>query len=80
MVGIPDELKQVNGRIEFSTTIHYEKQNSDLALCTYTTKTKSRGMKNVFMLATMKPILGITKDDQKCKPNSMTSLKVVPTL
>ena len=52
----------------FSTTIHFEEESKDLALMSYTVKTKSKGKKNVLMLTTMRPCLGITKDDGKEKP------------
>lgn len=31
----------------------------------YVVKNKSSGMRNVLMLSTIQPILGVTKDDQK---------------
>lgn len=39
-----------------------------LFLCVYTTKSKSRGKKNVLVLSTMRPLLGVTRDDAKIKP------------
>ena len=36
-----------------------------MALCSYNVKTKSKGKKNVLMLTTIRPLLGITKDDKK---------------
>ena len=50
-IGIPDKIKAVNHRKNFSTTIHFEEENKDLALTSYTVvKTKSKGKKNVLML------------------------------
>ena len=37
----------------------------DLALCSYHVKTKSKGKRNVLMLTTMRPMLGITRDGGK---------------
>ena len=52
-IGIPSELKDAKGREVFSTTCHFEKKDKNLCLNTYTVKTKSTGMKNVFMLSTL---------------------------
>ena len=67
-IGLPDKLKNPKERSEFESTIHWEKQHDNIALCTYTTKTKSKEMKNIFVMSTMQPLLGITKDDDKQKP------------
>ena len=67
-IGLPDKLKNPKERSEFESTIHWEKQHDNIALCTYTTKTKSKEMKNIFVMSTMQPLLGITKDDDKHKP------------
>ena len=58
----------VANRYDLSNTIHWESENKDLAICTYTVKTKSKGKKNVFMLTTTRPICGTTIDDEKNKP------------
>ena len=66
--GIPDEIKIVtNHRDEFGQTIHFEEGKKDLALCSYHVKTKSTGKRNVLILITMLPMLGITRDDGKKK-------------
>ena len=67
-IGIPAELKDTKNREVFSTTCHFEKKDKNLCFNTYTVKTKSTGLKNVFMLSTLRPLKGITKDDQKEKP------------
>jgi len=67
-IGIPDELKDAKGREEHSVTLHYESTKKDIAICSYTVKTKSSGKKNVLMLTTTRPLLGKTKDDGKNKP------------
>ena len=60
-------------------TCHVESEDKNMYLTTYAVKTKSTGRKNVFMLSTMQPMGGITKDDKKFKPAifklSITSLK-----
>ena len=66
--GIPDELKNAGNREIFSTSIHFEETAKDIAINTYTVKTKSKGTKNVLLLSTTRPLLGITKDDAKHKP------------
>ena len=66
--GIPDEIKIVTNREEFSQTIYFEEGKKDLALCSYHVKTKSKGKRNVLMLTTMRPMLGTTRDDGKKKP------------
>ena len=67
-IGIPDEVKAVRHSENFSTTVHFKEERKDMALCSYNVKTKSKGKKNVLMLTTMRPLLGITKDDGKNKP------------
>ena len=66
-LGLPDELKNPKDRDEFESTIHWEKDKVNIALCAYTTKSKSKGNKNVLVLSTLQPLLGVTKDDGKCK-------------
>jgi len=67
-IGLPDELKDAKQREEFESTIHWDKDTGNLALCAYTTKSKSKGKKNVLVLSTMRPLMGITRDDGKLKP------------
>ena len=66
--GIPEEIKIVTNREEFSQTIHFEEGKKDLALCLYHVKTKSKGKRNVLVLTTLHPMLGLTRDDRKKKP------------
>ena len=65
--GILDEINIVTNREDFSQMIHFEEGKKDLALCSYHVKTKSKGKRNVLMLTTMRPMLGITRDDGKKK-------------
>ena len=67
-IGFPDDLKNSKQRGEFGSTMHWEKTEGDLSLCTYTTKSKSKGKRNVLVLSTMRPLTGITRDDGKQKP------------
>ena len=67
-IGIPDKLKSTKDREDLSSTIYWEEENKDMVMCTYTVKTKSSGWKNVLMLSTMQPLLGITRDDEKKNP------------
>ena len=67
-IGLPNELKDTRCREEFSVTCHVESEDKNMYLATYAVKTKSTGRKNVFMLSTMRPMGGITKDDKKFKP------------
>ena len=46
--GVPDELKKAEGRDEFSGACHFEAQNGNLCLNSYTVKTKSKGKKKCF--------------------------------
>ena len=67
-IGIPTELKSVEARENFSSTVHFELPEKKIALCSYNVKTKSKGKKNVLLLTTTRPLAGTTKDDGKCKP------------
>ena len=73
-IGLPDDLKNANQRGEFESTMHWEKIEGDLSLCTYTTKSKSKGKKNVLVLSTMRAMMGITRDDGKQKPAKSQSI------
>ena len=44
-IGIPEELKYINDREIFSSTIRWETKYRDIALCSYAVKTKSMGKK-----------------------------------
>ena len=66
-IGLPDDLQNAKRRGEFESTMHWEKTEGDLSLCTYKAKSKSKGKKNVLVLSTMRPLMGITCDDGKQK-------------
>ena len=63
--GIPDELKETKNRDLLSSQIYWD-ENSPLSISSYVVKT-FKGKKNVILLSTTPPILGITKDDGKIK-------------
>lgn len=65
-VGIPAEIKDVSQREPLSSEIYWE-ENGDLNISSYAVAT-SKGKKNVLILSTINPILGVTKDDEKKKP------------
>ena len=41
-VGLPDEVKDASQQDEFESTIHWEQEHGNLALCAYTTKSKQK--------------------------------------
>ena len=49
-IGLPNEVKVADNCEEFHSTLHWEKENGQIALCSYTTKSKSKGKKNVLVL------------------------------
>ena len=61
---IPDEFKSLEGREEFSYKVLWEVPNKKLVLHSYVVKNKSSGLRNVLMLSTVQPLLGVTKDDK----------------
>ena len=66
-VGIPDELKSPKNRNLLQSTTHWEATEGVLSITTYTVGT-AKGKKNVMVLSTMPPLLGVTRDDGKLKP------------
>ena len=67
-VGLPDKLKDASQRDELESTMHWEQEHGNLALCAYTTKSKSKGKKNVLLLSTMRPLFRVTCADRKRQP------------
>ena len=53
-IGIPEELKYINDREIFCSTIHWETKYKDIALCSYAVKIKSKGKKSILLLTTMR--------------------------
>ena len=66
--GIPMELNSTSGRQPLSYECFWENENKKLVLYSYVVKTKSTSLRNVFLLSSMQPLLGTTKDDGKKKP------------
>ena len=62
------DLKKMDGRENNRTKTYWEKEKGNMTMTSYVVNTKSSGKRNVLMLATTDPILGITKDDGKSKP------------
>ena len=46
----------------------WKQEEGNLVLCSYTTKSKSKGKKSVLVLSTMLSLMGITRDGEKLKP------------
>ena len=66
--GIPKEIKETKDREENSTEIFWEQTKGKFVLVSYVVHTKSKGVKNILLLSTQPPLLGVTKDDGKKKP------------
>ena len=66
-VGIPKEVKEINGRQIYSTQTWWESTEEYITLSSYITKT-SKGMKNILVLSTVPPILGTDRDTGRKTP------------
>lgn len=62
------EIKIMDERESQSTKVYWEKEKGLISMTSYVVNTKSSGKRNVLVLSTVNPILGVTKDDGKCKP------------
>ena len=60
--GIPPEIKNVSNRDVGSYEIFWNEPEKRINLNSYVVNTKSSGKRNVLMLSTIHPILGISKD------------------
>ena len=58
---VPIDIKAVKQREVLLFKIYWEKENNVMTISSYVVKT-SKGIKNVLILSTHGPILGITKD------------------
>ena len=65
--GIGD-LKSLVNRESPSTKVYWDKDNTILNVTSYVVNTKTSGNRNVLVLSTLNPYLGLTKDDGKSKP------------
>ena len=55
-------MNNTRGRDEHSYKVVWQNENKNITLHSYVVNTKSSGTKNVLLVTTMKPILGVTKD------------------
>ena len=62
------DLKKMDGSESQTTEDYWEKEKGAMAMTSYVINTKSSGKRNVLVLATANPILGVTKDDRKSRP------------
>ena len=58
-VRLPDEVKHAKNRDEFESSMYWEQEEGNLALCIYTTNSKS--------IPPTRPLIGIIGDDGKQK-------------
>ena len=65
-------LKKMDDRENNSTLIYWENEKGTMKMTSYVVNTKSSGKRNVLVLATANPILGVSKDDRKSKPESQS--------
>ena len=62
--GIPPAVKSLTGREDNSYVALFEPETK-LSLHSYAVTTKSSGKRNVLLLTTMNPIMGVTRDERK---------------
>ena len=48
--------------------MYWDKDNTTPNVTSYVVNTESSGKRNILVLSTLNPILGLTKDDGKSKP------------
>lgn len=63
--GIPEAMKVTTDREVPSYQCVWEEGKKKMSLHSYVVQTKSTGKRNVLLLSTIPPILGVTKDDKK---------------
>lgn len=63
--GIPEEIKNTSGREAPSYRCVWELTKQKISLHSYVVHTKSTGKRNVLLLCTVPPIVGVTKDDKR---------------
>lgn len=66
--GLPIEIKSTAGRDPLSYRVYWNADETDMTLHSYVVKPKSSSLRNVLLLSTMPPFLGVTVDDGKNKP------------
>ena len=65
-VGISEEIKTTRNQELFSTRVFWEKKEGDLSIASYVVPT-SKSVRNVLVLTTTRPLLGVTKVDGRWK-------------
>ena len=65
-VGIPPAIKDISQRDINSWEMYWD-DSGNMNISSYVVKTSS-GKKNILMLSTVRPLMGVTKDDGKHKP------------
>ena len=65
-VGIPTEINDIINREVFSTEL-YREEKGKRNLTSYVIVTKKTSSKNIIVLATVEPLLGVMIDDKKQK-------------
>ena len=70
-LGIPKEIKSLEGRKPYSTVVWWEQKQGKYTFTSYVVPTKSSGLKNVIFLSTMPQLLGTQKkeDNEFAKPD-----------
>ena len=63
--GVPKEIKDTKDREPNSYEPLWEKKTGKVSLHSYVVKTKSKGVKNVLVLSTFDPLLGLTKCEKR---------------
>ena len=66
-IGLTDAAKITTGRETYSTRVFWEAEKGDINLSSYCVSS-STGKRNVLILSTVQPLLGVTTDDDKQKP------------
>ena len=66
--GLPKEFVKTAGKKEFSYQILWNADDVRMTLHSYVVKTKSTGLRRVLLLSTLEPIIAVTQDDGKQKP------------
>ena len=66
--GLPKEFVKTVCRKEFSYEILWNADDVRITLHSCVVKTKSTGLRNVLLLSTLEPIIAVTQDDGKQKP------------
>ena len=63
--GLPEAIKQTTGREPFSYVYFWENKKGRLVLHSDVVKTKSTDLRNVLLLSTVQPILGVSKNPKR---------------